>query len=53
MYSLKMEGLEGRAKLVSKRIPEIGKTASGNYFLRWEEGMKLSDFIDYVTSMAK
>jgi len=53
MYSLKMEGLEGRAKLVSKRIPEIGKTANGNYFLKWDEGMKLSDFIDYVTSLAK
>jgi len=50
---LPLFALEGRAKLVSKRIPEIGKTASGNYFLRWEEGMKLSDFIDYVTSMAK
>lgn len=49
MYCLKTDGLEGRAKLVSNRIPKIGKTANGNYLLKWDEGMKLSDFIDYVT----
>jgi Holliday junction resolvase len=53
IFSLKMDGLDGRANLVSRRIPEIGKTANDNYFLKWDEGMKLSDFIDYVTSMAK
>ncbi len=53
MFSLKTDGLEGRAKLVSSRIPEVEKTASGNYLLKWDNGMKLSDFIYYVTSLAK
>lgn len=51
IYSLSIKGLEGRMKLLSTKIPKIGKTASGNYLMRWEEGMKLSDFIDYITNL--
>jgi len=53
VYSLKMENLEGRAKIVNERIPKVGKTASGNYLLKWEEGMKLSDFIGYMSALMK
>lgn len=51
VYSLPVQRLEGRAKLVNSRIPKVRKTTSGNYFMKWEKGMKLSDFIDYVTHL--
>jgi len=51
IYSLPIQELEGRTKLLNSRLPKIGKTANGNYLMRWEEGMKLSDFIDYVANL--
>lgn len=51
IYSLPLQSLQGRAKLLQSKIPNIGKTKNGNYFMRWDEGMKLSDFIDYVTTL--
>ncbi|KAA0003885.1 MAG: Holliday junction resolvase [Thermoplasmata archaeon] len=53
VYSLRMDNLEGRAKIVNERIPKVGKTASGNYLLKWDEGMKLSDFIGYMSALMK
>jgi len=50
--SLAMNGLDGRAKLLHQRLPHIEMTNSGNYVLDWHHGMKLSDFIDYVVSLA-
>lgn len=50
--SLAMDGLNGRAKLLHQRLPYIETTDSGNYVLDWHHGMKLSDFIDYVASLA-
>ncbi|MEA2055081.1 MAG: Holliday junction resolvase [Candidatus Thermoplasmatota archaeon] len=53
IYSLELEGLEGKSKILYARIPKIRKTASNNYLLKWDEGMKLSDFIDYTTTLIK
>jgi len=53
IYSLKMDGLEGRSKLVNERIPKLGTTANGNYHIKWDEGMKLSDFIGYMTALTE
>lgn len=53
IYSLKVENLEGRAKIVNERIPKVGRTANGNYHLKWDDGMKLSDFIGYMSALVK
>jgi Holliday junction resolvase len=51
IYSLDMDGLDGYAKLLHKRLPHLEKTESGNYVLDWHHGMKLSDFVDYVATL--
>ncbi|MDG6221400.1 MAG: Holliday junction resolvase [Candidatus Thermoplasmatota archaeon] len=50
VFTLEIEGLEGRLALLYKRIPQVSKTKSGNLVLRWEEGMPLSQFLSYMSS---
>jgi len=40
--------LTGKLKLLYERIPTPERTKKGNLILRWEKGMRLSDFIEYI-----
>jgi len=31
-------------------VPKLEKTGNGNYIMKWENGMKLSDFIEIVST---
>ncbi len=42
------EGLRGLSKLIKRRVPELELSANGNYIMRWENGMKLSELISYM-----
>lgn len=42
------EKLRGRNEVLRKRIPELEITPGGNYVMRWNDGMKLSDLIAYM-----
>jgi hypothetical protein len=44
--------LKGRTALIKRRIPEIEMNSNGNFIMRWENGIKLSKFIDYMTMTA-
>ena len=46
--SIYIDGLEGRTSVVHRRLPKISTSKSGNYVMRWDEGMPLSDFISYL-----
>jgi len=48
IFTLDMNGLEGRSNVLHKRLPKLEKSKSGNYVMRWEDGMPLSDFISYL-----
>jgi len=48
VFTLELNSLEGRASVVHRRLPKIKKSKSGNFVMRWEEGMPLSDFISYL-----
>jgi Holliday junction resolvase len=53
MFSLAMDDkLDGRVKLLHQRLPHLETTDSGNYVLDWHHGMKLSDFVDYLATLA-
>jgi len=39
---------KGRNAILYRRIPKFDISPSGNYIMRWENGMKLSDLISYV-----
>ncbi|MDR2698991.1 MAG: Holliday junction resolvase [Candidatus Methanoplasma sp.] len=43
------EELRGRNELLRKRIPKMEVTGNGNYIMRWEDGIKLSDLISYMS----
>lgn len=53
IFSLPMNGLEGRARVLYRRLPSLETTDSGNYVMDWNRGMKLSAFIDYVTTLVE
>jgi len=48
IFTLDVNGLEGRSSVVHRRIPKLDKSKSGNFVMRWNEGMALSDFISYL-----
>ncbi|MDR2866797.1 MAG: Holliday junction resolvase [Methanomassiliicoccaceae archaeon] len=45
--------LRGRMGIMQRTIPQIEVNSNGNYMMRWENGMKLSKFIDYMGMMAE
>lgn len=49
LFTIEMEGVVGRGRLVYGRLPKIQKTAQNNYAMRWNEGMRLHKFIEYVS----
>jgi Holliday junction resolvase len=48
IFTLDVKGLEGRSNIIHKRLPKLEKSKSGNFVMRWKEGMPLSDFISYL-----
>ncbi len=48
IFTLDIKGLEGRASIFHKRLPKINLSKTGNYIMKWNEGMSLSDFILYL-----
>lgn len=39
---------KGRHSTLHRRLPKLEVSNSGNYIMRWEDGMKLSDFLLYT-----
>ena len=40
--------LRGRSALLRRRVPSFETTGKGNFVMRWEDGMKLSEFLLYM-----
>ncbi|MCQ2079743.1 MAG: Holliday junction resolvase [archaeon] len=41
--------LKGRAALLKQKIPKLDMSKNGNFIMRWNDGMKLSDFLAYIS----
>ncbi|UCH72135.1 MAG: Holliday junction resolvase [Thermoplasmatales archaeon] len=48
IFTLDIKNLDGRTNILHKRLPKLNKSKNGNYVMRWDEGMPLSDFISYL-----
>ena len=48
IFTLDIDGLEGRSSVLHRRLPKLKKSKKGNFVMRWNEGMPLSDFISYL-----
>ncbi len=47
-FTLDINSLDGRANILYKRLPKLDKSKSGNFVMRWKDGMPLSDFVSYL-----
>jgi len=48
IFTIDVKGLEGRASVLHKRLPKLTLSKSGNFIMRWNDGLPLSDFISYL-----
>jgi len=49
LFSLPMEcQLKGAMGLLQRHIPPVEMNSNGNYIIRWKDGIKLSDLVDYM-----
>jgi len=49
IFSLPLgDTLKGRMRLVQRTIPQVEMSSNGNFIMKWDHGMKLSKFIEYV-----
>ena len=51
IFSLDIKGLSGIARLIHDKVPLLRKTHGGTYIMNWDEGMKLSTFIKYLSTL--
>ncbi|MDR0778939.1 MAG: Holliday junction resolvase [Methanomassiliicoccaceae archaeon] len=53
IFALPMGGaLKGRMGIIQRTIPLVETNSNGNFIMRWANGMKLSKFIDYMSSLS-
>lgn len=50
IHTLPTDNLPPRIAVLYERIPKVEKTEKGNYVLRWQNGLPLSKFVDYLCS---
>ncbi len=48
IFTREVEGLTGKARIIHARLPKIEISRNGNMIMRWEDGMKLSELIEYL-----
>lgn len=48
IFTLETENLDRGAKVIYRRLPKAPISRDGYYILKWEEGMPLHKFIDYL-----
>lgn len=48
IFTMDINNLEGRSGVLHRRVPKLRKSKSGNFVMKWDEGMPLSDFISYL-----
>ncbi len=52
IFTLDVGPLNGRLRLIYARLPKINPSKDGNLIMRWEEGMPLNKFIDYLVTLS-
>jgi len=48
IFTMGVDGLEGRASVLHRRLPRLRRSKSDNFIMKWDEGLPLSDFISYL-----
>ncbi len=48
LFTLQIEGLSKKYKLLNKKLPNVQTTVHDNYKIPWEDGMELNEFLSYL-----
>jgi Holliday junction resolvase len=48
VFTMDVDGLEGRANVVHRRLPKLRYSKNDNFIMKWDEGLHLSEFISYL-----
>lgn len=48
LFTMEISLLEGRAKILHNRLPKLSRSKGGNFIMRWDDGLPLSDFLMYL-----
>ncbi len=48
IFTVDHRKLQGRLRILHQRLPVLDQSSNGNYIMRWENGMPLSDFLEYL-----
>ncbi|MFP4608215.1 MAG: Holliday junction resolvase [Candidatus Natronoplasma sp.] len=48
LFTLEIEGLSKKYRLLNKKLPNVKKTVHDNYKLPWEDGIPLNEFLSYL-----
>lgn len=49
IFTLETKNLDRGAKVIYRRLPKAHVSKDGYYILKWDEGMPLHRFLDYIT----
>ena len=48
IFTMEIDGIIGKGKEIYDALPKLEITKDGNFRMKWENGMKLADFIDMI-----
>jgi Holliday junction resolvase len=48
IFTIDIDNLEGRLNILHRRIPRLDNSKNGNYVMRWNDGLPLSEFLAYL-----
>lgn len=48
VFTMELDGLTGTQRILYNMLPKMEHTQSGNYIIRWNDGMPMHKFIEYL-----
>jgi Holliday junction resolvase len=48
IFTIDIHGLEGRSRILHNHLPRLEQSSKGNFIMRWNKGLNLSEFINYL-----
>ncbi len=51
LFTLEIEGLSKKYRVLSRKLPNVQKTTHGNFKIPWESGMPLNEFLAYLSRL--
>ncbi len=53
VYTMDVDGMEKKHKVLQRKIPYLQTTVHGNYKLEWDKGMPLNELLSYLKHLIR